>query len=49
MEELSGPVLSFFAVTVIKPDFMDTIDVDDNKVVTSSSCWVGTRFAESMA
>jgi hypothetical protein len=41
-------MLSCFAATIRKPNFMDAVGIDNDEIVPSSRCWIGASFAYAM-
>lgn len=48
-KKLSHRMLGELTVTIIQPNFMNTVDVDDDEIIASGCLWVGAWFADTMA
>lgn len=41
-------MLSRLAVTIIEPNFVDTVGIDNDEIIPSSCCWIGASFTHAM-
>jgi len=41
-------MLSSLAVTIIEPNFVDAVCIDNDEIVPSSCCWIAASFAHAM-
>lgn len=41
-------MLSCLAATIIEPNFVDAVGIDNDEIVPSSCCWIGASFAHAM-